>query len=195
MALEQELKAIEEDFEEAYYSRKEDLESLNDIDRKIMKMHWGGIVIECFVKYLTVEKYSMNKMRKSGKRKIAQLFSSYTENILREKEQAGCQLTKDDYDNYAFKLSEGHDFIALIENKLKFKIPVEIDYDLNIVYDPLEYEEENKCFIDLRYESEDLSEIEVKYEQWKKSYKKVMIWLHSLNIEKEDYKKDIVGGE
>ena len=55
MALEQELKAIEEDFEEAYYSRKEDLESLNDIDRKIMKMHWGGIVIECFVKYLLYE--------------------------------------------------------------------------------------------------------------------------------------------
>ena len=95
MALEQELKAIEEDFEEAYYIRKEDLENLHNIDRKIMKMHWGGIVVECFVKYIITEKYSMNKMRGLG-----QWFSSHTENRLREKEQELGQLKKKDYENY-----------------------------------------------------------------------------------------------
>lgn len=194
MALQQELKAIEEDFEEAYYSRKEDLRSINNLNRKIMEMHWGGIVIECFVKFLVIEKYSMNKMRKNNN-KIAQLFSDYTENILREKENGGYQLTKNDYNDYGFKLSEGHNFIALIENKLKITISGEIDYYLNIVYNPLEYEEQNKCFIDLRYESEDLQGIEEKYQQWKTSYKKVMTWLNSLDIEKEDYKKETVGGE
>ncbi|MDY4575323.1 MAG: hypothetical protein SPD90_09725, partial [Intestinibacter sp.] len=65
MALQQELKAIEEDFGEAYHSRKKDLQSIDGIDRKILKMHWGGVIVECFVKYLIVQKYSMNKRRKS----------------------------------------------------------------------------------------------------------------------------------
>lgn len=186
MALEQELKVIEEDFEEAYYSRKEDLESLNDIDRKIMKMHWGGIVIECFVKYLVVEKYSMNKMRGIG-----EWFSNYTENLLREKEQEGQQLKKKDYENYACKLGRGHDFRNWIKEILKFDTN-QINEDLDIVYEPLD-----KSFIDLRYEPEDSQEIEDNYEKWKEAYNRVTRWLigHLDTLTREDYVRDTMGGD
>ena len=193
MALQQELKAIEEDFGEAYHSRKKDLQSIDGIDRKILKMHWGGVIVECFVKYLIVQKYSMNKRRKS---KIGQWFSDYTENILREKEQQGHQLTGNDYKEYACDLESGHNFIMWIRKRLKFTIAGEIDDALNIVYNPLEYEGK-RCFIDLRYESEHLQGIEDKYIKWKEAYDKVFTCLigHLNNLNREDYINDTMGGD
>ncbi|MGL5749270.1 MAG: hypothetical protein ACRCXT_01995 [Paraclostridium sp.] len=192
MALEQELIEIEENFEYAYYSREEDLESLRNLDRKILNMHLGGIVLECFVKYLIVNKYGMNKRRKS---RIGEWYSEYTINLLRQKEQLlrqnGEQLKGKNYEEFSCNVGSKHNFIDWIKEILIFDTN-NINEDLEIVYSPLG----ENCFIDLRYVSEssiEEEELNRLYIQWQNSYNNVMNWLNHQadNLQRADYYKNI----
>ena len=168
MSLEEKLEEIE-DFEEAYYSRIQDMKDMSNVDRKIMKMHWGGVVIVCLVNYIIVEKYDIHKRNKHKK---CQWFSSNAENILKAKEQSGENITNSDYSNNAIKLEDGHNFNTMIKEILQLDTDG-INEDLENVYEPL-----GKKFIDLRYEIEDLELIEENYRKWEESYNKVVEWLN-----------------
>ncbi|KYH30635.1 hypothetical protein CLTEP_25320 [Clostridium tepidiprofundi DSM 19306] len=187
---------IDINFEDIYESRKDDFETLTDhkINRKVLLMHIGGIVIECFVKYLIMYKYDITK------RKLDKNNYWYDEDrfnkLINIESTSGKQVDKKDYSKYALILyrnsHEGHDFCYLIKEHLKFDRN-NIQDALDTVYNPLGKDKE--CFIDLRYYDEYSDEItEYIYNNWNISYNKVIKWLYkqSDTITKEYYKN---GGE
>lgn len=177
MGVSQEIICIE-DLQEVYESRKEDFNILEgfNINRRVLMMHLGGIVIECFVKSIILYKFGITKRRK-GVNGLWYNEESYG-NILHI-ERTLNQVTKREYvDNGLIVFGgakEGHDFPTLIQKHLGFDRAT-IQDDLDRVYNPLE--KGNDCFIDLRYCDENDVEItDELYMEWKESFNNLCIWM------------------
>jgi len=178
MGVAQEILPIE-DLQEIYESRKEDFKILheNSINRRVIMMHLGGIVVECFVKSIIQYKLNATK-RKKDKNGLWYDEIGYN-NILCIERDLRRQVKKEDYNDNGLKIfekpKEGHDFPLLIQSHLGFDRDT-IQEDLDMVYNPLDRDKD--CFIDLRYLDEDSDEItDELYEKWKNSYNRVCLWL------------------
>lgn len=147
----------------------------NAINRKVLMMHLGGIVVECFVKSIIQYKLSAIKRKKD---KNGLWYDETGYNKILEIELSR-QVKKEDYNDNGLKIfgkpKEGHDFPILIQNHLRFDRST-IQEDLDMVYNPLD--RDTDCFIDLRYLDENSYEItDELYEKWENSFNTVCIWL------------------
>lgn len=181
-----------EDFFEIYENRKEDYNCIKNINRKIIVMHLGGIIIECLVKGMICRKYKICKIKKDTNNIW---YSEGMYDILINMENNRNQINRDIYARYALvvfnglgpkkaETKNGHDFPSLIREHLNLRTD-EVEEFLERVYNPLS--KDKKCFIDLRYEIEDVEESI--YDKWLEAFKELHRWLGNQveNIEIEEY--------
>ena len=170
-----------EDFYLAHKARFKEygqIKGLNSIP-KILIMHWGGVVIETYVKFLLV-------MNKGAKKERSMLW--YTLEKFNYIMSQG-NLAKADYKehkcatNPQHKIEDGIKQIYVLDNLLTDDD--KIKESINTITYPLG-KETKKSFIDLRYVSPDqISNLDELFVKWNESFKRLLKWLmdNTENIE------------
>ncbi|ELC8425240.1 hypothetical protein QYB63_001839 [Clostridium perfringens] len=172
-----------ENFELAY---KERLYEYNFINKKssvgecrILLMHLGGIVLECYIKSIIINE---NKIVKSKNNKFW-----YNEDRVNCIEQTAQNMRKIEMKN-ATKKNPGHSIreaicsIGVLDEILSDRTDIELH--INRIQMPFGDERE---FIDLRYSNvEDKDELEKIFSEWKESFIKLKKWIvETIDISEE----------
>ncbi|OBR97163.1 hypothetical protein CLRAG_00820 [Clostridium ragsdalei P11] len=172
-----------ENFYLAYKSRFKEYMQINKLEDvpKILLMHWGGIVIETYIKHILVQISGAKKCNSSGNLWYTMDGFNYTI-------KQG-NMRKNKYKNYICTENPGHaieggirsiDFLnELITSNIK------ILRDVKVVEDPLRKESKNG-FIDLRYIApESVDRLDKLFIEWNESFKSLLKWLieNTKNIE------------
>lgn len=155
-----------ENFSGAYKSRLKDFRILTqDNKRKIISMHLGGIIIECFLKMLIVQKYDIIGRRNFDWFSFEAVKElSLQDNVLKEEYKAKATLN-----NPSHYFNKALELLGLSDN-----LPDNIVKKINLVYNPLT---NTNNFIDLRYIDEKDMELE-QFKEWLNSFKEVHNWLN-----------------
>jgi hypothetical protein len=137
-----------EDFQTAFVERRKDVDALDEAKRRRAAMHFGGVTIECLLKYI--------------------ICTSLPRNAKGEWEW------KTDSNNPGHTVyNPGHNYEAALRcyNRLRFRVQ-----QFPQVVKWLSDVENMGChFIDMRYLGDEPDEN--KYKQWKDSYQRLLIWL------------------
>ena len=171
-----------ENFYLAYKSRSNEYMKINKLEDapKILLMHWGGVVIETYIKHILA--------KSSGAKKQHGKFW-YTIEKFNYIISQGNSLTKNNYKDYNCVENPGHE----IENGIKsidflndlITSNTKILEDIKIIADPLE-KKAKYGFIDLRYVApESIGKLDELFVQWDNSFKSLLKWLieNTKNIE------------
>lgn len=170
-----------EDFYLAYKARFKEygqIKGLNSIP-KILLMHWGGVVIETYVKTLLV--------RNKGAKKERSMFWYTLEKFNYIMSQGN--LNKADYKVHKCAKNPQHEIeygitqIDVLNNLLTDAD--KIKEAINTITYPLG-KQTKKSFIDLRYVSPDqISNLDELFAKWNESFKRLLKWLidNTENIE------------
>lgn len=167
-------KDIEEDFFEAYRSRLNDFMFLKNSkdNHKMLIMHLGGVIIECYLKHLIVRKYNIKKYIFA--KNSMYWCSEETANQLNHN-----NLRNEDIKNCSELLNPGHDLEEAIKAlpELNNIINEDISIKLRHIQDPLN---QNKpTYIDLRYRKNDFFDEAEKIDRWISDFIDIQIWIQS----------------
>ncbi|MFT5874732.1 MAG: hypothetical protein ACI8WT_003709 [Clostridium sp.] len=162
-----------ENFYLAYKARFKEygqINSLKDIP-KVLIMHWGGIIIEAYVKYLLVKNTGSEKDRK----KLWYTIEKFNDIVIQG------NLPKNKYSEYSCAENPGHVIekgvksIDVLDDLLTDDTSI-IDDIKNITY-PLGKITKNG-FIDLRYIApESIEDLDDLFTIWNNSFKHLLKWL------------------
>lgn len=165
--------AYEERLKTFFYLMKQDKDNDNDNDNKIMIMHLGGIIIECYLKALIVEK---NKITKrighdiwSNEQQVSEIDSNHQ-----------IKRSKIIDSNLGIK-NPGHDIINAYKQLDEIKDLISSNEDLTKKFEYIQnpLKKENTNFIDLRYSiKSDFNDISQEFNEWKNSFKEIYNWLN-----------------
>lgn len=168
-------KEIEEDFYKAYRSRMQDFMKLKNASDKsdVLIMHLGGIVVECYLKYLIVRKYGIKKYRYV--KNTSYWFSDESVSLINKESNS----TKDFIKNNSEARNPGHNLFDAIKslNELNDIMTDDIDImkKLQNIQNPLVKEE--TTYIDLRYRENEYFKNTNKFDDWMEDFNGVMKWL------------------
>lgn len=140
-----------EDFNAAFADRSMDVTALKQDSRRIGRMHLGGIVIECLIKYIIVKHYGISQRENIHTWLCTQNMSNLRNGVL---------------NNPKHRLNNGIQAVDILRNQVDSKI-VEM---VETLQRPLGVD-----YIDLRYCARSVTDQEL--EEWEKSYKAIRKWL------------------
>jgi len=165
-----------EEFSEAYESRIEDFILVaKENRRKTLSMYLGGVVIECFLKKLLVQKYNI-----AGRKGIKYWYDLNIIEELSEKDN----VLKEEYKEKRIMDNPYHDYSKALELLgLSDNLPENIENKIKLVYNPLKQEKTD--FTDLRYRAEKDIETE-EFEEWLASFREVHNWINDQKQRIED---------
>jgi hypothetical protein len=136
-----------EDYQAAFLERHKDTETLDSSARKVAAMHFGGVTIECLLKWMILD-----SLPKGAKREW-----------------------KTDFNNPQHTITNpGHSFQDALKRHNKLhdrvqKFPQVMKW-LNTVENP-----NNQHFIDMRYSSREPDNPD--YKEWRLAYNRLIDWL------------------
>lgn len=167
-----------EDYQKAYSERRKDLMH-NIKKRNIVSLHLGGIVIECFIKYLIVKKFTIKKVRTHGKLWYTEKDYNYLiglRSTTRDQKDLSNQIKQKALHNPSHNLTEAiKDYLGEID----VVMPQDIRAKLYRIEDPLNKsvaDKRQESYIALRYYGEDQFGQDV-YESWLKDFNELLKWL------------------
>lgn len=171
-----------EDFYLAYKARFKEYKQIKDLTPtlQILIMHWGGVIIENYVKFLLVRSTGAKKERT----KLWYTLGKFNYII-----GQGNSLNKGDYPRYKcaenpqHKIEDGITKIEVLNNLLTDDD--RIKQAVNTITYPLGIRTKNG-FIDLRYVSPNqISDLDELFAKWNESFKRLLKWLidNTENIE------------
>ncbi|MBM7835734.1 hypothetical protein [Clostridium sardiniense] len=160
-----------ENFHEAYNERLNEYLCMKKIDddMKVFLMHWGGIVIEIYLKSILVK---VNGIKKSHGNK--KWYNSAThEDIMsrgnikpKDFPEATCENPGHDIEKAIQKIVELNELLT---------DDIDMEKNLKLINNPLG---EKNGYIDLRYKSyNDIDGIDDLFERWEKSFRELYRWI------------------
>lgn len=170
MLLDKELINIEENYEQAYHDRLKDLIRLNTKEdpRKTFSMHLGGVIIECLLKKLIVQKYNITKVRAYNN------YQWFTQSVYEAFKSQG-DIEKKEFQKKCIQNPEHRLIDALkLLDEIYANIPDDINEKLEKLCNPLQTHD---CdYIDLRYKPEN-GVSEQDFTAWCEDFKDVLRWI------------------
>ena len=173
-----------EDYYSAYKDRLADylniFKNLKQDSQKVLLMHLGGIIIECYIKYIIVRVHDIKKSRRNTLWYSEKVFNNISNQKNLEKKYINEQATKN---NPGHNIRKG---IEEIDNSLKDVIEQDknINKAIEIIQNPLLSLYKNKNgydeieYIDLRYiSSNEITNIDILFDEWKKYFSDLNKWL------------------
>ena len=173
---------------EDYYSAYKDIladylnifKNLKQDSQKVLLMHLGGIIIECYIKYIIVRVHDIKKSRRNTLWYSEKVFNNISNQKNLEKKYINEQATKN---------NPGHNIRRGIEEiDTSLKDVIEQDKNINkaieIIQNPLLSLYKNKNgydeieYIDLRYiSSDEITNIDILFDEWKGYFSDLNKWL------------------
>ncbi len=136
-----------EDYQAAFLQRLKDVETLDQAGRRAAAMHFGGVVVECLLKYM--------------------ILITLPKNAKREWK------TETNDPGHTF-MNPGHSYKDALGclNQIRFSVERQERW-VQKWFDDVEHP--GRHFIDMRYSGEEPDEIA--YKKWRQSYKSLLGWL------------------
>ncbi|HAT4182593.1 hypothetical protein ACV3Z6_09645 [Clostridium perfringens] len=166
-----------EDFEIAYkerlYEYKFIEEKSSEGEFRILLMHLGGIILECYIKSIIINKKNITKSR-SGKRNwYSQEYFEYITQLKQCERKAEFDKRIPTEENPGHKIRDAICKISILNQVLNDRN--DIEEDIRKIQNPFDDERE---FIDLRYSvTEDNEYTENVFKEWKESFINVYKWI------------------
>lgn len=164
---------LEEDFLKAYKSRMNDFLYLQEKkdDHKILIMHLGGIIIECYLKHLIVKKHDIKKHYFYENQDVKKIIWC--------SEQTALILNNNNNDNKILVENPKHNLMKAIKQLPELDKTMSAKKDIRLklinIQDPLN--KRKPTYIDLRYMENDIFDEKEKFEKWMDDFKYILNWI------------------